>query len=106
MIPEWKQRQLREQRQKQSIEFSKSRYIGLGFTIVGFALLLITILTGGKLQKEYGLFVLFMPVLSAMGIGLIFGSFNFVISATKIFIEIIVDFYVGVDYDELKKKLK
>ena len=95
----------REHKEQKKIERSNFRYIGIVCTLVGFGLLLISILTGGKFNKDYGLLVILSPFLMAILAGLLCGSLHFIVNATKTFVELIVDVYTGYDFDELKKYL-
>lgn len=95
----------REHKEQKKIERSNFRYIGMVCTLVGFGLLLISILTGGKFDKDYGIMIILMPVGMAIFAGLVVGSLCFIRNATKTFIELIVDVYTGYDIVELKKYL-
>lgn len=91
---------------KKKIERSNLRYVGLISAGVGFLLLFITFLTNGKLPKEYGILILFAPILAGLGIGVGIGMINYVVYATKAFIAVVVEFYTGYDIKELVKELK
>ena len=94
------------EQKKKKLECSNLRYVGLVCTSVGFLLLFITLLTNGKLPKDYGILILLAPILAGLGIGIGVGMINYVVYATKAFIAVLVDFYTGYDIKELLKELK
>lgn len=91
---------------ERKLERSKIRFVGISFTMVGMLMLFITFITGGKVSKDYGLLLLLSPFFVCFGIGFVFGLMYFVVNATKTFIENVILFYSGYDYDDLKNKLK
>ena len=96
----------RTEQNKKKLERSNLRYVGLVCTSVGFLLLYITFLTNGKLPKEYGILILFAPILVGFGIGISVGMINYVVYATKTFIAVLVYFYTGYDIKEITRMLK
>ena len=101
MIPEWKQRQITQRK----IEQSKSRFIGLGATAIGFILILVSILTKNKFNVGNGLMVLIMPIFGACMFSVMLGTVQFIKVATEVFVSVILFFYTGYDVDELNKVL-
>ena len=101
MLPEWKQRQITQKR----IEQSKSRFVGLCATAVGFILILVSILTRNKFNVGNGLMVLMIPIFGACVFGVIIGAFQFIKVATDVVMNFILFFCIGYDLDKLNKVL-
>lgn len=82
------------------LQRSKIRYYGIACTMSGFLLILITLITNGKLQKEYGLILILLPVLVSICMSMLVGLCIYIVVATKSFLSAMVLLYLGYYIDD------
>lgn len=96
----------RTEQKELGVERSKLRYVGSISSVVGFILLVLSIMTGGKFPVEYGIIAFLAPVLTSMFFGFLCGLIYAIFVGAKVYVGCVVEFYTGYTLEDISKKIK
>lgn len=96
----------RTEQKELEVERSNLRYAGIISSVVGFILLVVSIMTGGKFPVEYGIITFLAPVLTSLFLGFLCGLIYAIFVGAKVYVGCVVEFYTGYTLEDISKKIK